>query len=104
MTFEQFGIGLLCVSQAAMWWRQEYLARTHSVLHNNTVGRIINSARGAHISDAADSIEMKIDGVVNRIEGLVPLVVAAVQRKTRSDAGKPRTPKPSGDPIGPVST
>lgn len=115
MTFEQFGIGLLCVSQGLMWWRSVKL-QVHATAANAAAIDLLKKQHGAVLAAVWETRgDVMSDTVRARVllDDLAPRIISATSRKTRSDAGKPRKGRngsaseemqPSGDPIGPVST
>lgn len=116
MTFEQFGIELLCVSQGLMWWRNARL-QAHATAANAAAIELLKKQHGAVLGAVWETrSDVMSDTVKARVllDDLAPRLLGALERKTRSDAGKPRKGRngtasdeglqPSDDPIGPVST
>lgn len=118
MTFEQFGIGLLCVLQGVMWWRSAKLARTRYVDTFHRLRELQVKAQNhdeqldAIATDVAVARSHALDFAWEEFGAMCKEMRVKLLRKRCSDAGKPRSQRragdgavvqPSEDPIGPVN-
>jgi hypothetical protein len=108
MNIEQVGIGLLCVSQTCMWWRNHVMARRAAVGNTKAI-RLLDCAREAACAAETNTMHLREHQPPNRADfgALRDEIRIALERMPKKrNLRKPKAPPPeaSKDSVGSVSS